>query len=345
MNFFPEVKHFNPKRLLVGKLLSISIPSYNRSRYLIDLLSCIKRECDNDKDLLESVSIYVYDNASSDETCKVVENSGLPIIYQKNVETIAGDRNMFQAYIRPYSRYVWVIGDDELLQSGAIRHIVDYLTAESPALLLLQDNDPQKIEGYRTQKSFIFPSYRDYVSYILKLDPLLLNHTLISSNVIRMDLFDKVAAFEKLGHSPYAHVHGLLNNLIKSRYKIIMSREQLLIIRQEDRHPPFENTPQARKMSPKEKWTVCSGMVTSMIEILTWILKENTNLKNPYRIACCLPKRAERKVFIQRWRQYSFLKLARESCFFMYYWLYEIDFLRNYVFEPIKRRTGIRRRR
>lgn len=115
-------------------LLSIAIPTYNRSAFLGELLSSLYDQCKSDPRL----ELLVSDNASTDETPAIVEayaDRGLPIIYLRNGSNIGADANFMQCFDKAKGKYVWLIGDDDLVVPGAIRKIISYLQAGEYSLI------------------------------------------------------------------------------------------------------------------------------------------------------------------------------------------------------------------
>lgn len=101
-------------------LLSICIPTYNRSRYLAELLDSIARE------EAPAVEVVISDDASSDDTIDVVRGfmrrlPGLKLIVQS--ENIGLDRNFLAVVEAASGDYVWFMGDDDRLEPGALAKI------------------------------------------------------------------------------------------------------------------------------------------------------------------------------------------------------------------------------
>jgi abequosyltransferase len=115
-------------------LLTIAIPTYNRAPFLGELLSCLYGQCMSDPQL----ELLVSDNASTDETPAIVEayvDRGLPIRYLRNVSNIGADANFMQCFDKAKGKYVWLIGDDDLVVPGAIGKIISYLQAGEYSLI------------------------------------------------------------------------------------------------------------------------------------------------------------------------------------------------------------------
>lgn len=111
-------------------ILTIAIPTYNRSRYLRELFSTLIPQLKGQSD----VELLISDNCSTDDTPDLVGNllaSGCDVRYLRNDVNIGSDANFMQCFQRAQGRYVWVMGDDDVVLPGAIDKI----------LYLLRDRD------------------------------------------------------------------------------------------------------------------------------------------------------------------------------------------------------------
>lgn len=110
-----------------NKLLTIAVPTYNRSAYLDTCLSHITRQLCDFGSLVE---IIVSDNCSADNTREIVQSyvtSGIDIHYIKNAENIGADRNFVQCFNLANGKYVLILGDDDILLDGALAKILSVL--------------------------------------------------------------------------------------------------------------------------------------------------------------------------------------------------------------------------
>ena len=117
--------------------LTIAIPTYNRSRYLDFLLSVLAKEV---KGLGGRVSVFVSDNASSDDTGTVIARHRqvfAELVTQRNAENIGPDRNIESCFARCESPYVWIMGDDDVPLPGAIEQLLAMLETQSPDMVYL----------------------------------------------------------------------------------------------------------------------------------------------------------------------------------------------------------------
>lgn len=109
-------------------LLSICIPTWNRAKILsISLKSFQEQLASID---LSEIEIFVSDNDSDDDTPQVVQSfidQGLPITYNQNPENVGAAKNFIKCMQWASGKYIWLLGDDDLLNDGAISYILDLI--------------------------------------------------------------------------------------------------------------------------------------------------------------------------------------------------------------------------
>jgi glycosyltransferase involved in cell wall biosynthesis len=96
-----------------NKILSICIPTYNRANLLSNLLNSISIA--NINSII--VEICISDNNSSDNTLEIIDyySKKLPINYKSNCENIGGVRNILEVVKMATGKFVWILGDDDLI--------------------------------------------------------------------------------------------------------------------------------------------------------------------------------------------------------------------------------------
>ena len=189
--------------------LSICIPTYNRVRYLKELLPAILGQVDVGH---AEVEVTVSDNASTDDTADYLRSLSNPHLrWWTNETNIGGDRNFLKCVAEARGEYVWLFGDDDLMPDTSIARVLDFLRDNNPALLISTDED-------------VAPrTYDDYCAMLKDMgDELALAHTLISANIFKRELFDMDLAVEKLWVQ-YAHMFGIMANMA-GREVGVMSR-------------------------------------------------------------------------------------------------------------------------
>lgn len=117
-------------------LLTIAIPTYNRARFLKQLLTSLFEQLISEP----RVELIISDNASPDETPDVVKEfmqRGLRIRSIRNEENIGPDANFLQCFEQARGKYVWIFGDDDVILPGGVRQVIDHLCREDYDLIYL----------------------------------------------------------------------------------------------------------------------------------------------------------------------------------------------------------------
>lgn len=119
-------------------LLAVTIPTYNRGGLLGVLLDSIARDFATWPDDLE---VIVLDNASTDDTLEQVRRRierGLPVRLITNQTNIGMDGNLAACFDATRAKYLWQIGDDEVLHQGACRYVLEFARQHDFGLLHLE---------------------------------------------------------------------------------------------------------------------------------------------------------------------------------------------------------------
>jgi glycosyltransferase involved in cell wall biosynthesis len=117
-------------------LLTLAIPTYNRALFLRQFLDSVRDQLPSSPE----VELIVSDNASTDETAHILGEelrNGTRLTYIRNEENIGADRNFLQCYDRASGKYVWVMGDDDVLAPHSLRRIVECLSKDEFDLVYL----------------------------------------------------------------------------------------------------------------------------------------------------------------------------------------------------------------
>lgn len=203
-------------------LLTIAIPTYNRVKYLDELLTAITAQFEEFPDLAMDVQVLVIDNASTDRTREILNQycAQHPYVHvHRNGRNIGGDCNFIECVEKSHGDYVWLFGDDDLLMPKAIRRSVGIIKTHKPSLI---------VTSSCLFQSRYFDSYRSASSYALKQDWVFpVHHTLISYNIFARDIFNTRIAREKL-KTNYGHMYALIDGLKKRTGVFICSRQRPL---------------------------------------------------------------------------------------------------------------------
>lgn len=121
-------------------LLTIYIPTYNRCSLLDECLRIIYDELITlDVKLKNQVEIIVSNNCSTDNTEKVVRNYQKllhSIRYNYNETNLGAEANIELALKFAKYRYLWILGDDDHVEKGALKNLLLELDKAYPSIIL-----------------------------------------------------------------------------------------------------------------------------------------------------------------------------------------------------------------
>lgn len=117
-------------------LLSVCIPTYNRSDYLSKGLISVAGQIDSEN--LPLVELVISDNASTDKTPGVVsefvaQHPELRVSYHRNEKNLGIDANIYAVIKLAVGTFVFMLSDDDILLPGALSRIIKQIM-ESPQI-------------------------------------------------------------------------------------------------------------------------------------------------------------------------------------------------------------------
>jgi abequosyltransferase len=107
--------------------LTIAIPTYNRAHYLVRLLDSLVPQLANEP----RIELLVSDNASPDETPTALDQyrtRGVTFRYIRNRTNIGPDANFEQCFAEASGKYIWIIGDDDVVLHGGVAAVLNLLS-------------------------------------------------------------------------------------------------------------------------------------------------------------------------------------------------------------------------
>ncbi|MFH0818073.1 MAG: glycosyltransferase family 2 protein [Candidatus Micrarchaeota archaeon] len=112
----------------MGKLLSICIPTYTRKEKLVRLLENIAKEA---RGLEGEVEACVSDNGSQDGTQEYLEaargKTKLKTNFYLSKTNDGFDLNVLRVLGLGEGKFLWLMGDDDLIAEGALRKLLEFL--------------------------------------------------------------------------------------------------------------------------------------------------------------------------------------------------------------------------
>lgn len=118
-------------------LLTIVVPTYNRADCLALLLDTLAQQLAG---LEERVVVVIGDNASTDHTAQLTDRFARAYpsaVVIRHPQNIGPEANFCECLDRVATRYLWIIGDDDLPKPGLIDHLCRLLESQQPDLVYL----------------------------------------------------------------------------------------------------------------------------------------------------------------------------------------------------------------
>jgi len=196
-------------------LLSIAIPTYNRANYLRETIEALSQQVSV---AAKNIEIIVLDNCSSDDTIQVCENALRKWQFVKvlrNPENIGAESNVVQAMRRAAGEWIWLFGDDDIVLSGAVDTLFNYLksVSEDTSLLLFNYGQVDK-DGATVLSSGVCNAPHDWQGHLADFFDYKGSFDIlgfISALVMKNDVVNYANNYEIFG-SYYAHVGYLIQS-------------------------------------------------------------------------------------------------------------------------------------
>lgn len=128
-------RHFAYQEGVSRPILSICISTYNRSDWLAVSLKNLFTILPNVSDEIE---VVVTDNASTDNTGEIVKpyQARQDFRYRRNDQNVGMLGNLEETVFNSRGKYVWVLGDDDIIRSGTIERILAVIQDQSDLSLI-----------------------------------------------------------------------------------------------------------------------------------------------------------------------------------------------------------------
>ncbi|MBB3195168.1 glycosyltransferase family 2 protein [Roseateles terrae] len=130
-------------------LLSLAIPTYNRSEILLENLRAMLPDL-----MAHQVAVFISDDSTDDLTAQKVRalQQEYPLLtYRRNEPRHGHDANFFATVSMPDTDYVWYLGDSLFLQPGMLGTALEALATHRPDLCFVNayvhDDQTRLLEG------------------------------------------------------------------------------------------------------------------------------------------------------------------------------------------------------
>ena len=196
--------------------LTICIPTYNRAKYLRQLLDSIARQP------LDDVEVIVSDNASDDGTEQVLQAFSQKIsrlITHRWDKNVGADRNYMKVADLASGEYCWLMGSDDIIPDGSIAQIIALLTT-NPDIAIIGRNictidlapmgSESFLEARVSAREFDFSSHQELLEYLHACRSLGGVFSYLSAIIVRRSTWQSVHFDESFIGTAYSHVYVLM---------------------------------------------------------------------------------------------------------------------------------------
>lgn len=199
--------------------VSFCIPTYNRSKFIDELLSSINRQSVHSLD----IEVCISDNASTDDTRESIElwrdKYSFPIVYQRHAENIGPDRNYLAAVNMGTGDYCWIFGSDDILTNNALALMQTeiangfdiYLCDRRELdLAMTKITNPHRKWLSGDSRLFSFRDDYDLIKYFRKCNSVGGLFSYLSSIIVKKDRWSSIEFDNSYIGTAYSHVYVLL---------------------------------------------------------------------------------------------------------------------------------------
>lgn len=221
--------------------LSICIPTYNRAKFLSELLDSIINQLDDIT--RDKVEIVISDNSSEDNTSEVVSEYKKRfnnIVYFKWEKNMGADRNYLKVVELARGDYCWLMGSDDVILDGIVSKIFNDLCDADIMLgerintnLNLVPYEYEKFANIKEKEILDFSDKDEIIYYLEKVNNLGGIFSYISAIIFKKQKWDKILDYEKFIGTAYVHSYILIS-ILKSGGKLKYLNYPIVINRGEN---------------------------------------------------------------------------------------------------------------
>lgn len=251
-----------PYREHVTPTLTIAIPTRNRQKYLAELLPTVISQAATVNKSHKVVEIIIVDNHSSDSTQEYITNNYTNnLTYHRNESNIGADANFIECVQKSTGRYVWLFGDDEILNKHGINIILEKLKS-NPALIIAISEFKETME---------FKNYKRLLEYTTIANPMFpIHHTLITANIFPRQAFN-IATARIRKPTSYGHMYAITNHIANAEGIIVLGKSESAIAVRDTRAEFDSPVPNIRWKLTKYSFHLGISTHHARVVISTWL--------------------------------------------------------------------------
>ena len=206
----------------VKPLLTIAIPTYKRAAFLDRCLDSIASQLH--EVAADDIEIIIANNASPDNTDEIVRKhqNNTTIAYFKNEVNGGPDATSSLCFKKANGKYVWVLGDDEILVQGSLKIIYNLLKDNDYgdvyiSCIPFHRDEEAKFEAVDQAESIIFT---DPIKFINQIHYYI---TFISGNIINKSIIPANFDYDRFMHTNIVQVGWTMKAVFEAHKNLFVS--------------------------------------------------------------------------------------------------------------------------
>ena len=206
------------------KLLTIAIPTYNRSKCLATCLEQLVKQVPGHE---EDIDILVSDNCSTDDTAGVIARlaeQSKTIRTIRNSCNIGAENNFIQCLEQADSTFFMLLGDDDVLLDDGLGYLLEILKQEPCSSIFLRASvffDDFRTEIARPDMSRTYTVYENPQEFIKRVN---IDATFISSNIINKSRLPENTDIRRFNGTNLVQLGWILPSMIHADRCIYVDR-------------------------------------------------------------------------------------------------------------------------
>jgi len=210
--------------------ITVGIPTYNGAKCIVQAIESVLSQVDEIN--ANQLEILISDNASTDHTGEIVKSliaDGHPLItYWVNSKNIGYDRNVDNLFKRAKGEYVWLLGDDDYLEDGALTKAFSTLEDHEDLAAILMTTrylniHTGEITNVKITDHDILSVDKDHFFQITKW-----SSAPVSSLILNREDWNAERVEEFFG-SQWIHIGALIMILSKDKKAFVIAREMITV--------------------------------------------------------------------------------------------------------------------
>ena len=208
----------------MDKLLSICVPTLDRSIFLDQLLSSIFAQIT--PELGSLMEICIDDDSVEDDTAKVVQKyidrRMVDIHYHRNYRNTGLEQAILDCVAMSHGKYCWVISDDDLVITNSIQTVVDHIITDDYDYLIVEADFFDDRSGWVSGRIYGLEEaeFVNAIEYNTIMQKLFLPMTHICISVFSRELWDYEGnSQDDVSHRYFPHMKRVFHALPNSQKK------------------------------------------------------------------------------------------------------------------------------